>query len=260
MRNLQQDKDRNNQALWWGIGIGAVVLVIITVVVLSTTVLSKLTADELAKRWVESNVDAAGEEIAAFLSGNNWAVRELGGEWIEGKINEVVLWSYGPEEKIDDRMSRVVATASVSFDVNLPVASGRITASMPFVLEIDLDAQRVAAWHPDVMGAALSTTIPAVGETIEQAQEVVEEAKETAEEAKEAVESKVEAVKDVASGLSSIGEGGDCLESARDAGVPDNAIGLLEKPASERGMMERTLVKTALDAAGLTENCAELLE
>lgn len=242
-------------------------LVVVIIVVLSATVLAKLTAQQLAQNWVEANVDATGEEIAAFLSGNNWAVRELGGEWIEDRIHDVVMWTYGPERKIDDRISEVVATASVSFDINVPIASGNITASMPFILEIDVDAQAIVGWRADVIGASLTTTIPAIEETIETAQEVVagtkeavEGAQKATEEAKEAVEGKVQEIKDVASGLGSIGEGGDCLQSARDAGVPNNVIELLEKPASERGMMERTLVKTALEAAGLAENCAELLE
>ena len=260
MSNPQQSQNKNNKALWWGIGIGGAVIVVAVIVVLSTTVLAKLTAQQLAKNWVEANVDATGEEIAAFLSGNNWAVRELGGEWIEDRIHDVVMWTYGPERKIDDRFSEVVAIASVSFDLDVPIASGNITASMPFILEIDVDAQAVVGWRADVIGASLTTTIPAIEETIETAQEVVEGTKEAAKEAKAAVEGKVQDIKDVAGGLGSIGEDGDCLQSARDAGVPDNVIELLEKPAAERGMMERTLVKTALEAAGLAENCAELLE
>ncbi len=90
-------------------------------------------------------------------------------------------WTYGPERKIDDSNSEVVATASVSFDVDVPAASGSITARMPFVLEIDVDAQAVVEWRADVTDAALSTTIPAMEETIEKAEEVVEGAMETAE-------------------------------------------------------------------------------
>ena len=48
-------------------------MVVVAIVVLSETVLARLTAQQMARGSVEANVDATDEGIAAFLSGNNWA-------------------------------------------------------------------------------------------------------------------------------------------------------------------------------------------
>ena len=247
MRDSQEDKRGNSNLLTWIIGIGAaIVAAALIFFVLSTIVLEKLTPEELAQRWVQSNVDATGEEIAAFVSGNNWAVRELGGEWLESKINDVVHWRYGPTQDVGGGITEVVTTASVSFDVQIPAASGNVRASLPFLLAVDREAQQVTSWRVDVTGAAFSATIPALEERID--------------EAKQAVEGKVEAVKNMAGSIGKMVEDGNCLEAARDAGVPDNVIELLDRPASERGMMERTLVTKAIEAAGLSEQCRDLVE
>ena len=247
MRDNQGDRRENSNLLTWIIGIGVVIVVAgLGLFALSTTVLQKLTPEEIAQRWVSSNVDATGEAIAAFVSGNNWAVRELGGEWLESEINKVVLWQYGPTRDIGDGMTEVVATASVSFDVEVATVSGNVTASLPFVLEVDRDTQQVASWSVDVTDATFVTTIPALDEQIE--------------EAKQAVEGTVEAVRNIAGGIGEMVENGSCLEAARDAGVPDNIIELLDKPASERGAMERTLLSRAVETAGLSEQCQDLVE
>ena len=56
--------------------------------------LLKLSPEEVAQEWVESNIDATGEEIAEFLLGSHWVVRELGGEYVESRINDTVQWQY----------------------------------------------------------------------------------------------------------------------------------------------------------------------
>ena len=56
--------------------------------------LLELSPEEVAQEWVESNIDATGEEIAEFLLGSHWVARELGGEYVESRINDTVQWQY----------------------------------------------------------------------------------------------------------------------------------------------------------------------
>lgn len=74
------------------------------------------------------------------------------------------------------------------------------------------------------------------------AEDVKEKADEAADEAKETVEA---IIKDT-----------DCLTAARDAGVPDNILELIQKPKDERSGIENSILRRGLDAVGLSDACA----
>ena len=57
------------------------------------------TPEDLARRWVSENVDAVGEDIAGWMSGENPFLRELGGEYIEDRIHDVIGWEYSAAER-----------------------------------------------------------------------------------------------------------------------------------------------------------------
>ena len=209
---------------------GLVALAVIAVLILVGVFgpgLLKLSPEEVAQEWVESNIDATGEEIAEFLFGSHWVVRELGGEYVESRINDTVQWQYAEARSLSGSLYEVKATASVSFTVDIPVASGTIAAGLPFLLIVDHDAQTVTSWRADPLGATFTTDIPA----LQKVEEVVDALSE-----------------------------GDCIGAARAAGVPDRVLAILEKPADERGSLEGTLLRSALEASGLAEKCADLMK
>ena len=189
--------------------------------------LLKLSPEEVAQKWVESNIDATGEEIAEFLLGSHWVVRELGGEYVESRINDTVQWQYAEARSLFGDLYEVQATASVSFTVDIPVASGTIAAGLPFLLTVDDDIQTVTSWRADPLAATFTTDIPA----LQKVEEVVDALSE-----------------------------GDCIGAARAAGVPDRVLAILEKPSDERGSLEGTLLRSALEASGLAEKCADLMK
>ena len=189
--------------------------------------LLKLSPEEVAQEWVESNIDATGEEIAEFLLGSHWVVRELGGEYVESRINDTVQWQYAEARSLSGDLFEVQATASVSFTVDIPVASGTIAAGLPFLLTVDHDAQTVTSWRADPLAATFTTDIPA----LQKVEEVVDALSE-----------------------------GDCIGAARAAGVPDRVLAILEKPSDERGSLEGTLLRRALEVSGLAEKCADLMK
>ena len=77
----------------------------------------------------------------------------------------------------------------------------------------------------------------------ENADEVATTVNEAADEAKETVE----AIKDT-----------DCLSAARDAGVPDNILELIQKPKDERSGIENSILRRGLDAVGLSDACEDI--
>ena len=189
--------------------------------------LLELSPEEVAQEWVESNIDATGEEIAEFLLGSHWVVRELGGEYVESRINDTVQWQYAEARSLFGDLYEVQATASVSFTVDITVASGTIAAGLPFLLTVDDDVQTVTSWRADPLTATFTTDIPA----LQKVEEVVDALRE-----------------------------GDCIGAARAAGVPDRVLAILEKPSDERGSLEGPLLRSALEASGLAEECADLMK
>ncbi len=224
---------RRNILIGAGVAVGLLLVLVVAASFLFGP-LSKLEPEQIAKQWVESNVDAAGEAIAGFVVAEQPLLTELGGEYIEDRIHDAIRWEYSAARGLGGAMYEVDATATSRIEVDLPVASGYVEASLPFVLRIDHDAQEVVSWRPDPLAGRFSSNLPLVSE-----------------------------IAGVAAGMSDAKaalEAGDCIGAARSAGVPDTVIELLEKPTEDRSFVERSLIDGALSAAGLSEDCADLTE
>ena len=102
------------------------------------------TPEEVARQWAANNADAAGERVAEFILealGKDGGLqgkifKEVGGEWIEDRINEHLVWQFSPAASNGDGSHNVTATARVDFQVNQPPISGGIRAQLPFRLLI----------------------------------------------------------------------------------------------------------------------------
>ena len=73
--------------------------------------------------------------------------------------------------------------------------------------------------------------------------------------------SNIPAVKQVAGAVEDVRENleeGNCLAAAESAGVPDNVIALFKRSVEDLTLIERGLVKAAIEAGGLSEHCADL--
>ena len=243
---------------------------------------SNMTPEELAERHVNDKIDAIGETIAGILLLQAPILSELGGEFIEDRIHDVIKWSYAPARDLGGGRHVVVAEASVGFEVEIALTSVGVALSLPFDIEIDHDAQRVTSMTPNVSAMSLDLDAPmleragdavdaatekasevagqaadAVDEATEKASEMVDEA---TEKASEAAERASEAAGEKISEIGGAPDSEDCIGAAREAGVPERVLSILEKPSDERGSLERSLARRALDAVGLSETCADLAE
>ena len=229
---VNNDRSKRNSP-WPGIIGGAVVIVILAGVLFYIVGIgrSNLTPEEVAQFWVNDNVDLGGELLAEWILGAGpvepssaagWLAKEIGGELIEDKIHEVIKWDYSSARSVGDGWE-VTATASLSF----PEYAG-FEAGLPLVLRID--GQEVSDWRPDYMAAYARADIPDIGGIVE-----------------------------TASNISEALNAEDCLEAARQAGVPDSAIEYLNKPVSERNFVEKAAIETAVAAVDLPDGCADSL-
>lgn len=110
-------------------------------------------------------------------------LRELGGEWIEDRINEHLAWEFSPALPDGNGNHIVVATASVNFQVNQPPVSGNIRASLPFSLVIsgsnvveDNIVFADAGFDANLEGINVDLNPANLEEGVEKAEEAVEEA------------------------------------------------------------------------------------
>ena len=229
---MEDRRNKRRSSAPWLIG-GAVMIVVLAAILIYMVGIGRpnLTPEEVARQWVNDNVDLAGELLAGWIIGvgpveppgaAGWLAKEIGGELIEDKIHEVIKWDYSSARDLGDGWE-VTATASVSF----PEYAG-FEAGLPMVLRID--GQGVSDWRPDYMAAYARADIPGIGDVVE-----------------------------VASSVSEVINAEDCLEAARDAGVPDSVIEYLNKPISDRNFLEKTAIETAVDAVSLPDGCADSL-
>ena len=129
---------------WVAIVAGALaVAVLLLVVVFVFRGETDMTPEDLARQWVAGNVDTVGEDIAGWMAAGNPVLRELGGEYIEDRIHDVINWEYSAAERRSDGVYDLTATARVRFDI--PGGAGEIDAGVPWEMVIDMDAESVSA-------------------------------------------------------------------------------------------------------------------
>ena len=135
------------------ITVGGLMVAVLLAAVLFTFVSgSRMTPEDLARRWVSKNVDAVGEDIAGWMSADNPVLRELGGEYIEDRIHDVISWEYSDAERRSDGLYDLTATARVRFDI--PGGAGEIDLAVPLAMVLEMDAESVSA-RPRWTGAHL---------------------------------------------------------------------------------------------------------
>ena len=123
------------------------------------------TPEEIAKSHIDDNIDAFSEEIAGFMAFEapvlSTLARELGGEYLEGLIQDVVEWDYSAERSDDDDdIYEVTATARVNLSLDVEgLVDGYIEVALPFLVIVDMDEQSVRRSSPQLADASFSTNL-----------------------------------------------------------------------------------------------------
>ena len=112
---------------------------------------------DLARNWVDSNTDAAADEIVKLIIGEIPVVSALAGNVIAGEINKQIQWSYSEPVSMSGSAYRVTATASVEPEFDVPLLGSKAyEISLPFVLRVDVSNEEVTGWSPDITEASVS--------------------------------------------------------------------------------------------------------
>ena len=157
--------------------------------------------NEMALEFVEGNIDKLGEDVAGFVVGDNWLLKELGGEYVESRVNDVIHWNYSPARLVSSGEYLVVATATAVFNVDYDIL-GRtyfVEASLPFDLTV-VPGEDVVTGRPDYAAGRVEHDIPGVpalpsGDELMELMEKAEDAAENVDDAKDKAKSLLDKVR-----------------------------------------------------------------
>ena len=169
----KRDMSRRWRIKWAIITVAAIIsLGVLGILVTSSD--NRTSADALARQWVNDEVDHAGEAIAGWLVQEQPILKEIGGEYLEDRINDVVVWEFSPAVHIRENVYDVRATARVTFD--LPLAGGNVEAAVPWVIRAD-EANEVVTVEKPCCGpqwTSASLQVNSVGLSVEDAEKAID--------------------------------------------------------------------------------------
>lgn len=119
------------------------------------------TPEEIAAKYVNNNIDDLGEEIVGFIAPKVLPViskveQELGGDYPEDMIRDVVKWNYSAEPTDEDGIYNVTATSIVNLEIDVEgMVSGEVGGTLPFLIVVDMDDQAVRRASPQFADASL---------------------------------------------------------------------------------------------------------
>ena len=145
------------------VALGVLVFVIVLVMISALVEPGRLSANEIAEQYVRDNTDALGEEIAAYLVSEYPPIKELAGEFIEDRIEQVVTWEYSPARSLGDSVYAVTATASVGIELDVGLVRGSVVGALPFDLRVDEDEQAVVGSTARTPAASFEIDLPGIG-------------------------------------------------------------------------------------------------
>ncbi len=217
--NVDVKKSRSiSTTMLWVCGIGmAFALAAVSWIALPGVISPKVDVVEVAGQWVDLNTDPLSQEITVYITGSSWDAASKGDAWIKTKVKESVSWSYRSLGEVGDGVYHVQVIGRAKFDVEGEAGSGEIDAWLPFLLNIDYNAQSVESWDADLISASFLSTIPTsdVGELVL-----------------------------------------DCVELAESSGFSEDELGALRKPAAQRTEAEKSMAQDAVAGANLAAECA----
>ena len=150
------------------IALGVAIAVILVAVAVAVYLRQSATPEEIAAAYVEDNIDEISEEIAGMMVFQapilSSVVEELGGEYLENLIYDVVQWDYAAEQSAADDIYEVTATSRVSLDLDIAgLVEGSVQASLPFLIIVDMDRQAVRRSSPQLADASFEADLPGLG-------------------------------------------------------------------------------------------------
>ena len=113
-------------------------------------------ATRVVTEWVIENTNAVADEVVEAVVGDVPIISQIAGDALAHQVRDNVTWSYAEPVCASGGGCGVVATASVSLRVDIPVVGEReYVASLPFAFTVDTEARTVERWFPRLLDASV---------------------------------------------------------------------------------------------------------
>ncbi len=107
-------------------------------------------ATKVAREWVVSSIDLVSDAVVELVIADRPALTQLVGGVIADQVRDNLSWTYSVPRELGGDRYMVTATAAAGLEIDLPVLGEKAySASVPFDLEIDTDAEAVLDWSVD---------------------------------------------------------------------------------------------------------------
>ena len=114
------------------------------------------TAIEVAQEWTDDSIENVSDDVVQLLLGQFPSIGGIAGDILADQVKEMVDWDYQAIGSEGDNTYRIVATASVSLEISLPVVEDReYEISLPFDLWVDTKGLTVERWDPKLTSASI---------------------------------------------------------------------------------------------------------
>ncbi|MCE2405210.1 MAG: hypothetical protein J4F43_08640 [Dehalococcoidia bacterium] len=114
-------------------------------------------ATDAAREWTDESVDDVADNLAEFVLGEVPLLSPLGGELVEIFLDRSIDWTYGSPRQYGNALYDVVTTASVDFEVDIPIVGAKsYTISLPFTIRVNTDRMSVVDADADFLGARVN--------------------------------------------------------------------------------------------------------
>lgn len=112
---------------------------------------------DVARKWVDSSVDAVADEIVELMIGEVPVVGRLASNVIADQIHDQMTWIYSEPVNESGKIYLVTATVSLEPKFDLPLLGSKTyEVKLPFNLRIDVGSGEVTRWLPDLSEASVN--------------------------------------------------------------------------------------------------------
>lgn len=113
-------------------------------------------ATSVVTEWVIENTNVVADEVVQAVIGDVPVISQIAGDALAHQVRDNVTWDYADPVCSSDGRCEVIATASVSLEVDIPVVGEReYVASLPFAFTVDTEARAVERWFPRPLDASV---------------------------------------------------------------------------------------------------------
>lgn len=113
-------------------------------------------ATSVVTEWVIENTNVVADEVVQAVIGDVPIISGIAGDALAHQVRDNVRWDYVDPVCASGDRCEVIATASVSLEVDIPVVGEReYVASLPFAFTVDTEARAVVQWAVRLLDASV---------------------------------------------------------------------------------------------------------